>query len=315
MNAAVPLIVIAGPTGTGKSALSLDLADSLAGRGTAVEIVNADAMQLYRGMDIGTAKLSPDERRGIPHHLFDVLEVDEVSTVADYQSRARRAVESIRARGAVPILVGGSGLYISALIHDFQFPGTDEGVRGRLERELEADGAAAIWRRLAEADPAAADAIDPANGRRAVRALEVIELTGRPYSATLPEGAAFWTPTEVVLLDVPLAGRPELKQRLAGRAQAMFDGGLLDEVRALLPKGLAAGPTASRAIGYAQAIAVLEQGVSVDDAVTETTALTWRYLRRQRSWFGRYRDAHRIDITAGEPLREALDLLAPKLGA
>ena len=313
MSAPAPLIVIAGPTGTGKSALSLDLAEALGEQGTRAEIINADAMQLYRGMDIGTAKLPVSERRGIPHHLFDVLDVHEVSTVADYQVRARKAVESVRERGAVPVLVGGSGLYISALIHDFQFPGTDEDVRAGLEAELERNGAEAMWRRLGEVDRAAAESIDPANGRRVVRALEVIEITGRPYSATLPEGAAFWTPTEVFLLDVPLERRPELKERLAVRAAAMFESGLLDETRSLLGRGLAQGATSSRAIGYAQAIAVLESRMTVHEAIAETTALTWRYLRRQRSWFGRYRDAHRIDIAEGEPLAGVRDALASKL--
>jgi tRNA dimethylallyltransferase len=312
---APPLVVVGGPTGTGKSDLSLGIADALAARGMRAEVVNADAMQLYRGMDIGTAKLPADARRGVAHHLLDVLDVTELSTVADYQVMARAAVESIRDRGAVPLLVGGSGLYISALIHDFRFPGTDPEIRTRLEVELESVGSRQLWDRLQERDPAAALAIDAANGRRVIRALEVIEMTGTEYSASLPDTATHWVPTEVLLLDVTEDERPLLKERLAGRAQAMFADGLIDEVEGLLPLGLAEGPTASRAIGYAQAIDVLAGRSSIDTAIEETTALTWRYVRRQRSWFARYADVHRLSVGGAGPLRPALDALLPRLDA
>lgn len=308
-----PLVVIGGPTGTGKSALSLDLAEALESRGLAAEVINADAMQLYRGMDIGTAKLPVDERRGVPHHLFDVLDVTEVSTVADYQARARAVVDDVRSRGAVPVLVGGSGLYISALMHDFRFPGTDDGIRAGLEDELAAATSQQMWERLRGIDPRAAQTIDPANGRRVIRALEVIALTGEPYSATLPEGAAYRVPTVVTVLDVETGDRPLLKERLAARARGMFDDGLLEEVRGLLEQGLADGPTASRAIGYAQAMEVLAGRSSLDDAVADTIALTWRYVRRQRSWFGRYADAHRFVAGAGDTVGAVLALVEPKL--
>lgn len=309
-----PLVVIAGPTGTGKSALSLELGAELADRGISAEIVNADAMQLYRGMDIGTAKLSEAERRGIPHHLLDMLDVSELSTVADYQAMAKETVRSIRAKGSVPLLVGGSGLYISALIHDFRFPGTDSEIRNRLEGELERDGSSALWQRLSRLDPSAAAAIDVANGRRVIRALEVIAMTGADYSASLPDTSTHWVPTEVLLLDVGAGEREQLKARLADRARGMFENGLLDEVEALLPLGLADGPTASRAIGYAQAIDVLAGQLPVEEAIEQTIGLTWRYVRRQRSWFARY-SAKRLPAGAPSPVGEALDILLPRLGA
>ena len=295
---AVPLVAIVGPTGTGKSGLSLELVEGLGKAGIPAEIVNADAMQLYRGMDIGTAKLTVEERRGIPHHLLDVLAVTETSTVADYQSAARAAIDEIRARGAVPVLVGGSGLYLSAVLHDLRFPGTDEGIRARLEAELAASGAAVLWERLRGVDPVAAESIDPANGRRVVRALEVVALTGAPYSASLAEGE-YRVPTQVLSLDVPEDERPLLKERLAERARGMFDDGLLDEVRELRRHGLEQGTTAPRAIGYAQALAVVTDRQELQEAVEETIRLTWRYVRRQRSWFARDRAAMRL--RTGEP--------------
>lgn len=302
-----PLLVIGGPTGTGKSALSLDVAESLIASGQAVEIINADAMQLYRGMDIGTAKLSVDERRGIPHHLFDVLDVAEVSTVADYQALARTTVDDIRARGAVPVVVGGSGLYISALVHDLRFPGTDERVRAELEAELDRRGTDAMWARLESLDPEAARVIDRFNGRRVIRALEVIAITGEPYSATLPDRTSPWTPHTLVVLDVPPDERPALKVRLAERVEGMFRDGLVDETRRLLDAGLRDGVTASRAIGYAQAVGVIDGSLDEATAIEATTALTLRYVRRQRSWFGRYDDA--IRVTSSDALPRALALL------
>ena len=303
------LVAVVGPTGTGKTTLSLDLAEALSAAGRPAEIVNADAMQLYRGMDIGTAKLPPAERRGIPHHLFDVLEVTETSTVADYQRDARAAVGEIQARGAVPILVGGSGLYLSAVLHDFRFPGTDPAVRTRLEADLGEQGSAALWGRLREMDPDAAAAIDSANGRRVVRALEVIELTGMPYSASLPAEFRQWRPARVILLDVPEERRPELKDRLADRARRMFDAGLLDEVRKLLEAGLGRGTTARRAIGYAQAVDVLQGRRELPDAIEDTIQLTWRYVRRQRSWFARWTDVVRLDA-GGDVLPAAVVAVA-----
>jgi tRNA dimethylallyltransferase len=287
--------------------LSLDVAETLIASDRPVEVVNADAMQLYRGMDIGTAKLPEADRRGIPHHLFDVLDVSEVSTVADYQALARAAVGDIRSRGAIPVVVGGSGLYISALVHDLRFPGTDAEVRAVLEAELEDEGTDAMWARLHSLDPEAARVIDRFNGRRVIRALEVIAITGEPYSATLPDRTSPWTPHTLAVLDVPLDERSRLKLRLAERVQGMFRDGLVEETRELLGAGLRDGVTASRAIGYAQAIGVIDGTLDEGTAVEETTALTLRYVRRQRSWFGRYADA--VRITAADALARVLQTL------
>jgi tRNA dimethylallyltransferase len=281
------LVVIVGPTGTGKSELSLELAEGLLSAGRGAEIVNADAMQLYRGMDVGTAKLSVDERRGIPHHLLDVLDPVEEASVADYQAEARAAIEAVEARGNVPILVGGSGLYVSAVVQDFRFPGTDAGIRARLEAELEAEGPGSLHRRLRESDAGAADAIGPHNGRRLVRALEVVELTGGPFGSGLPEGAPPWRAATILGLRAP---RERLVERLDERVRGMWSAGILDEVRGLVPLGT----TASRAIGYAQALAQLAGDLDEGEAVAQTQSLTRRYARRQVGWFRRY-DAHWLD--------------------
>jgi tRNA dimethylallyltransferase len=278
-----PLLVVVGATGTGKSGLSLDVAESLAARGRAAEIVNADAMQLYRGMDIGTAKLPLDERRGIRHHMLDVLDVAEEASVADFQADARAAIRQIVARGAQPILVGGSGLYVSSVIYDFQFPGTDPVIRERLEAELVATGPGMVHRRLREVDPVAAEAIGPSNGRRLVRALEVFEMTGVPFGSGLPSADTLWRPTRIVGLRAP---REQLVPLLDERVERMWRDGLVAEVESLLPLGL--GVTAARAIGYAQAAAQLRGELGRDEAIESTAALTRKYARRQVSWFRRY---------------------------
>ncbi|MHB1173278.1 MAG: tRNA (adenosine(37)-N6)-dimethylallyltransferase MiaA, partial [Lacisediminihabitans sp.] len=270
------LVAIVGATGTGKSGLSLDLAEALSRQGQSAEIVNADAMQLYRGMDIGTAKLAIEERRGIPHHLLDVLSVSDEASVAGYQADARAAITAIQVRGAVPILVGGSGLYVSSVIRDFQFPGTDAAIRERLESELLEFGPGILYPRLLEVDPEAAAAIGPRNGRRLVRALEVVELTGRPFGAGLPDETSYWTPTVTIGLRAP---RAELVARLHERVVGMWRAGLVDEVRELLPQGFCV--TASRAIGYAQAIAQLNGELAETEAIEQTAALTRKYARRQ----------------------------------
>jgi len=284
-----PLAII-GPTGTGKSQLALDVAERLGGTLSA-EVVNADAMQLYRGMDIGTAKLPPEARRGIPHHQLDVLKVTETATVARYQRAAAADIEAIAARGAVPVIVGGSMLYIQSLLDDWSFPVTDPTVRARWEQRLAEVGVGRLHAELARRDPAAAAAILPTDGRRTVRALEVVELTGRPYAASAPHiGAPRWD-TAIVGLDCETT---ILDERLAARTDAMFDQGLVDEVRALLGDGLRDGVTASRALGYAQVLAALDAGGGPDAlrAAREQTYLgTRRYVRRQRSWFRR---DHRI---------------------
>ncbi|OJX77223.1 MAG: tRNA (adenosine(37)-N6)-dimethylallyltransferase MiaA [Leifsonia sp. 71-9] len=286
------MVAIVGPTGTGKTDLSLALAERLRDRGQAAEVVNADAMQLYRGMDIGTAKIRPAEWRGVPHHLFDVLDVTEEATVARYQPEARAAIEVIQGRGAVPILVGGSGLYVSSVIFDFRFPGTDPVLRARLEAELAEQGPGMLFRRLAEVDPEAAARIGSSNGRRIVRALEVAELTGEPVSGTLPDAPVPWRPVTVLGLAAP---REELVARLDARVDQMWESGLLDEVRGLLPLGIERGVTAGRAIGYAQALAELRGELTRAEAIAQTQQLTRRYARRQVSWFKRYPDLHWLD--------------------
>ena len=286
------LVAIVGATGTGKSELSLQLAERLAATGRPAEIVNADAMQFYRGMNVGTAKLRPEERRGIPHHMLDVLDVTGEASVAGYQSAARTAIEQIIARGAVPILVGGSGLYISSVLYDFQFPGTDPLLRARLEAELFDRGPGLLHARLREVDPVAATAIGPSNGRRLVRALEVVELTGAPFGSGLPDDSNYWMPAVTIGLRAP---REALVQRLNERVVSIWRGGLVDEVRSLIPLGLERGVTASRAIGYAQALGQLRGELAEPEAIEQTAAFTRRYARRQVSWFKRYPDTTWID--------------------
>ncbi len=282
-SASAPLVAVVGATGTGKSALSLDLAEALAKRGIPAEVVNADAMQLYRGMDIGTAKLPVGDRRGIPHHLLDVLDPRDEASVARYQSEARGVIRGIRERGSVPLLVGGSGLYVSSVLWDFRFPGTDAAVRSRLEGELEEQGPGILFRRLRDVDPAAAEAIGPHNGRRIVRALEVVEITGEAFGSGLPDESTLREPTVIIGTAVP---RDQLVGMLDERVAGMWREGLVDEVAALRPQGL--GVTASRAIGYAQALAQLDGEVSEAEAIERTAQLTRRYARRQVGWFARY---------------------------
>jgi tRNA dimethylallyltransferase len=290
-------LAIVGPTGTGKSQLALDVAERLGG-----EIVNADAMQLYRGMDIGTAKLPVAQRRGIPHHQLDVLDVTETATVARYQRAAAADIEAIAARGAVPVVVGGSMLYIQSLLDDWSFPATDPALRTRWEQRLAEIGVARLHAELARRDPAAAAAILPTDGRRIVRALEVVELTGQSFAASAPRiGAPRWD-TAIIGLD---CDTELLDQRLARRTDAMFDQGLVEEVTTLLGQGLRDGVTASRGLGYAQVIAALDAGrgarlskEALDDARRQTYIGTRRYVRRQRSWFRRDRRIRWLDAAA-----------------
>ncbi len=306
------MIAVVGPTAAGKSELSLRLARALNG-----EVINADSMQLYRGMDIGTGKLTPAERAGVPHHLLDIWDATEPASVAEYQRLARAAVAEIRARGRTPILVGGSGLYVRAVIDDFAFPGTDPGLRGRLEAELASTGVAALHARLAALDPAAAAAILPSNGRRVVRALEVIELTGRPFGATLPDyggrrgegrgggapGSGY--PPVQIGLDVP---RDELDRRIAERVSRMWRAGLVNEVQALDWAGLRSGRTASRALGYAQALRFLDGEWTAEEARRRTVTATRRFARRQESWFRR--DPRVRWLPAGQPVPTDVALAA-----
>lgn len=286
------IVAVVGPTAAGKSALSIALADELGG-----EVVNADSMQLYRGMDIGTAKLTVAEREGVPHHVLDIWEVTEPASVAEYQRLARSAVDEILARGRVPLLVGGSGLYVRAVLEDFEFPGTDPALRARLEAELAASGPAPLYARLRAADPAAATSILPGNGRRIVRALEVIELTGRPFTASLPEPTSFY---DAIQIGVDLRTE-RLDERIATRVDHMWAAGLVAETRALIDRGLRDGRTASRALGYQQVLRFLAGEGTEAEAHSETVRATRRFVRRQRSWFRRdprivWLDSSRADL-------------------
>jgi tRNA dimethylallyltransferase len=287
-----PVVAVVGPTATGKTALAVALATRLGG-----EVVNADSMQLYRGMDIGTAKPDVAERGGVPHHLLDLWHVREPASVAEYRQRARAEVDRLRAAGAVPLLVGGSGLYVRAVLDELEFPGTDPELRARLAAELADVGPAALHERLAAVDPAAAAAVLPSNGRRIVRALEVVQLTGRPFRASLPEPRPHY-PAVVVGLDRDPA---ELDDRIARRVDRMWAGGFVAEVEALAADGLREGPTASRALGYAQVLAQLDGALSPGEARERTVSTTRRFVRRQRSWFRRdaattWFDAARPDL-------------------
>ncbi|WP_235892302.1 tRNA (adenosine(37)-N6)-dimethylallyltransferase MiaA [Mycolicibacterium hodleri] len=304
-------IAIIGPTGTGKSALALDVAERLGG-----EIVNADAMQLYRGMDIGTAKLAPTERRGIPHHQLDQLDVTETATVGRYQGAATDDVESILRRGAVPVIVGGSMLYVQSLLDEWAFPATDPEVRARWEARLADVGVAALHSELAIVDADAAASILPTDARRIVRALEVVELTGQPFAASAPTiGEPRWG-TVIVGLDWDT---DLLDERLHRRTATMFDDGLVDEVRALQTRGLHEGVTASRALGYAQVLAALGDGGGVEalaEARERTFIGTRRYVRRQRSWFRRDHRIHWLDGSGAGNVDAALGFWrGPQAGA
>lgn len=293
-------LAIVGPTGTGKSQLALDVAELL---GREAEIVNADAMQFYRGMDIGTAKLPVAQRRGIPHHQLDVLDVTATATVARYQRDAAADIEMIAAQGKVPVVVGGSMLYIQSLLDDWSFPATDPAVRAKWEQRLAEVGTGALHSELADRDPAAAASILATDGRRIVRALEVVELTGRPFAASAPViGTPRWD-TAIIGLD---CDTEVLDQRLAQRTDTMFTEGLVGEVTALLERGLRDGVTASRALGYAQVLDDLDAGGDGTAAREPTFIGTRRYVRRQRSWFRRDHRIHWLDATAGDNADAAL---------
>ena len=290
------LIAVVGPTATGKSDLGLALAHAYDG-----EVVNADAMQLYRGLDVGTAKLTPAERAGVPHHLLDVLDVTETASVAAYQRAARKTVEDVLAAGRTPILVGGSGLYVQAVLDELEFPGTDPALRAGLAAELDAHGPAALHARLAAVDPSAAAAILPGNGRRIVRALEVIALTGRPFAARLPEAAAPRYDAVLLGLDRPTE---DLDAAVARRVARMFAAGLVAETRGLLP-GLREGQTASRALGYQQVLSAVDGLIQFATAAADTVVATRRFVRRQRSWFRRDRRIVWLDAAESDVLGRA----------
>jgi len=273
----VPIVAVVGATASGKTGLSLDLAERLGG-----EVVNTDAMQVYRGMDVGTAKLPEAERRGIPHHLLDTLTITEPATVAEFQGWARAVIDRLRGAGTTPVLVGGSALYTRAILDRFEFPGTDDAIRERWERELAEHGPAALHAVLAERDPDAAERILPENGRRIVRALEVVELTGRPFSASLP--TLDYADPHTVQIGVDI-DRETLDRRIAERVDAMFESSFVEEVRRLLDHGLADGRTAPRAIGYREVMAHLRGELTEAEAREQTATATRRFARRQDSWF------------------------------
>ena len=274
------VIVICGATATGKSDIAIEIAQELG-----AEIINADSMQLYRGMDIGTAKLTVEERKGIPHHLLDVLDVSEDSTVAWYQEQARAAITEIHGRGKDAVIVGGTGLYIKAILDDLNFPDTDPEVRAKLEAELAEFGAAALFTRLEELDPAAALAIDRANSRRVIRALEVIEITGMPFTANLPREDSSRYPDALqfgLVMD-----REHLRERIDQRVNRMWDAGFVDEVDRLISQGIGNGSTAQRALGYAQIIAMRSGTMTEEEAKEDTKRASRQYARRQETWFSR----------------------------
>jgi tRNA dimethylallyltransferase len=288
------MIAVVGPTAAGKSSLSLALAHALSG----AEVVNADSMQLYRGMDIGTAKLSVAEREGVPHHVLDIWDVRETAAVAAYQAVARAAIDDILRRGGVPLLVGGSGLYVRAVLEEFSFPGTSPVVRARLDSEMSDLGIETMHARLASLDPAAAAAILPSNGRRIVRALEVIEITGRPFTASLPEPTPYYDSVQIGV------DRSDLDERVAERVHLMWAAGLVEEARGL--DGLRDGLTASRALGYQQALAQIDGRLTAEEAQADTIRGTRRFVRRQRTWFRRDPRIHWLDGASPTLVADAL---------
>lgn len=302
-----PIVAVVGATASGKTGLSLDLAERLDG-----EIVNTDAMQVYRGMDVGTAKLPAGRRRGIPHHLLDTLSVRDAATVAEFQAWARAEIEEIRGRGRVPVLVGGSALYTRAILDRFEFPGTDDAVRQRLEDELAGIGPAALHERLRSVDPEAARRILVENGRRIVRALEVVEITGRPFTASLPTLEYADPHTVQIGVDID---RPTLDERIERRVDQMFDAGLVDEVDRLLAEGLAEGRTAGRAIGYREVAAYLAGELSLEEARERTVTATRRFARRQDSWFRKDPRVTWIRYDDPELVDRAVSVVAATLSA
>lgn len=296
-----PVLVITGATAVGKSSISLKLAQEL---GT--DVINTDSMQLYRGMNIGTAKLSPIERQGIEHHLIDVLDVSEVANVSSYQEIGRKIIVDLRNQDKVPLAVGGSGLYITALLDNLDFPPTDNELRSSLEKELSEVGAHALHQRLAELDPLSAHRIDPANGRRIVRALEVIELTGEPYSSSLPKSNPAVEPDIRIAL---YRDRADLDRLIEVRVELMWEQGFVEEVIGLLEMGLAQGVTARKALGYSQIMEAMAGEISLATAKAETIRLTKRYARKQESWFRR--DPKMIWLPADKPalIGEILDMV------
>ena len=300
------LIAVVGPTGAGKSSLAIQIAKHIISKGRKAEIINCDSMQFYRGMDIGTAKLTEAEREGITHHLFDFLEITDESTAAEYQQIARPLIEQLQAQDITPILVGGSMLYIAAVLNRFEFPARDEILRAKLEQDLIDFGPHEMHRRLQALDPIAASRIIPENGRRSVRAIEIVTLTGEPFAAALPEIPEDWQP----VLEIGITGdREELRQRLESRVKKMWQQGLINEVRSLEPFGIREGKTSSVAIGYAQALREIDGELTESEAIADTVRLTQKYARRQMSWFRRDPRIRWFDFQDSEATTKALGLV------
>ena len=306
---AINLVAVVGPTGSGKSELGLQLAEYMNARQRPAQIVNCDSMQFYRGMNIGTAKLSMEERRGVKHHMIDTLDIRDESTAAEYQQQVRPLIEELQAKSITPILVGGSMLYIAAALNTFEFPERDAELRQQLELELEALGSHAMHRRIAELDPIAASRIDPLNGRRVVRALEILLITGEPFSAALPDENESWQPVLEVGLN---SDRAHLVERLARRVENMWQQGLVDEAQSLISSGLREGKTSSMAIGYRQALAQLDSELTQQEAIDQTVQLTQRYARRQMSWFRRDERINWFDYQQPDLFSAVTELVAAK---
>ena len=300
------LIAVVGPTGAGKSALAIEIANHIITRGGRAEILNCDSMQFYKGMDVGTAKLTLDERQGIKHHLFDFLEITDESTAAEYQQIARPLILELQAQGITPILVGGSMLYVAAVLNMFEFPARDEVLRAKLEQDLIDLGPHEMHRRLKELDPIAASRIIPENGRRSVRAIEIVTLTGEPFAAALPDVPDDWQP----VLEIGINGdRDDLRARLETRVHKMWQQGLLDEVKSLEAKGIRDGKTSSVAIGYAQALKQVDGLMTESEAIADTVRLTQKYARRQMSWFRRDQRIQWLDYQDPEAKAKALAMV------
>ncbi|MEN9706476.1 MAG: hypothetical protein RIS31_42 [Actinomycetota bacterium] len=297
------LIAVVGPTGTGKSDAGIAIAKHIETLGGRAEIINSDSMQFYRGMDIGTAKLTLDERQGVAHHLLDWLEITDESTAAEYQPVARAKILDLQSNGITPILVGGSMLYIASVLNEFGFAARDETIRAELEAELVRVGESELYRKLVSLAPDTASRIDPKNGRRIVRALEVVTITGDDFAAKLPDLNESWQPVLEIGLN---SDRAHLVNRLEQRAAKMWDKGILREVQDLLPLGVREGKTSSRAIGYAQAIAQLDGVMTEAQAIEDTARLTARYARRQMSWFRRDPRINWFDYQAENLIPEIL---------
>lgn len=305
------LIAVVGPTGTGKSDLGLSIVEQIVAAGGKAEIINSDSMQFYRGMDIGTAKLSLAERRGVQHHLLDWLEITDESTAAEYQGVARPLIEDLQSMGITPVLVGGSMLYVAAVLNNLEFPARDADLRLQLEADLEEFGPHEMHRRLKELDPIAASRIIPQNGRRSVRAIEIVTLTGEPFAAALPEEPENWQSVLEIGVNGP---REDLVQRLESRVNKMWQQGLVQEAESLIPFGIRDGKTSSRAIGYSQALAQIDGEFTEQEAIADTVRLTQKYARRQMSWFRRDERINWLDYQDAKMNHKAEELVSNWLG-